>query len=127
MTAILSYLVANFGVISSAATWIGSAATWLTNNWKLAVAALAVLAALAFVWQADRAGYQRRVAEEAAAQVKVLQDRLTVVNAINKAYTDRFTVDQKALAELKKAARETPKNDAPCLPAGAARRVQSIR
>jgi hypothetical protein len=75
----------------------------------------------------DKAAYQRRVAEEAAAQVKVLQGRLDTVNAINSAYNARYSTDQKAIAQLKKAASETPKNDAACLPLDAARRVRSIK
>lgn len=107
--------------------FILTAIAWLLNNWKLALAGVAVVAALLFVWHVDRAGYQRRVAEEAAVQVKVLQGRLDTVNAINTAYGQRYSADQKALSELKKAASETPKNDAACLPRAATGRVRSIR
>jgi apolipoprotein N-acyltransferase len=125
----LSYLAAHFGliiVVTLAVVALGAVA-WFAKNWKVAVAAAAVLAAGFAYMQIDKNAYQRRVAEEAAAQVKLLQGRLDTVGAINKAYTDRYLTDQKALSDLKRIARETPKNDAACLPLDAARRVRSIK
>lgn len=129
MFATLSYIGAHWALIIAVALAVIAlgAASWFLKNWKLAVAAFAVLAA-GFVYQAvDMQGYKRRVAEEAAIQVKLLQSRLDTVNAINQAYNARYSEDQKKLSELEKQARETPTNHSPCLDRDAARRVRSIR
>jgi positive regulator of sigma E activity len=75
----LSYWAANFAliiVVTLAVVALGAVA-WFAKNWKVAVAAAAVLAAGFAYMQIDKSAYQRRVAEEAAAQVKLLQGRST--------------------------------------------------
>jgi apolipoprotein N-acyltransferase len=126
---LLSYIGSNFAlilVVTLAVAALGAFA-WFARNWKAAVAALALLAAGFTYMQIDKSVYQRRVAEEAASKVRVMEDRLRIMSAISKAYTDSYVVDQNALNELKRRASETPPNNAPCLDRDAARRVQSIR
>jgi Flp pilus assembly protein TadB len=127
--AYLSYLGAHWALIIAVAlvVIVLGALAWFLKNWKLAVAAFAVLA-VGFAYQAvDMQGYKRRVAEDAARQVKVLQDRLDTLNAVNRAYSSRYADDQKKFSELEKKASETPPNSSVCLDRAGARRVQSIR
>jgi hypothetical protein len=125
----LSYLGSNFGpIIVCTLTVVAlGAIAWFARNWKVAVAAAAVLAAGFAYMHIDKTAYQRRVAEEAAAQVKLLKDRLASIERVNEQYASKVLIDSKTIAELKRKASETPKNDSPCLDADAARRVQSIR
>ena len=127
--AYLSYLGAHWALIIAVAlvVIVLGALAWFLKNWKLAIAAFTVLA-VGFAYQAvDMQGYKRRVTEDAARQVKVLQERLDTLNAINRAYSSRYADDQKKLSELEKQASETPPNSSPGLPADAARRVRNIR
>uniref|UniRef100_E6VL47 Uncharacterized protein n=1 Tax=Rhodopseudomonas palustris (strain DX-1) TaxID=652103 RepID=E6VL47_RHOPX len=124
-----SYIGSNFALIlavTAAVVALGAVA-WFAKNWKVAVAALAVLGAGFAYMQIDKNAYQRRVTEEAATKVRTMEDRLRIMNALSKAYTDRYVADQKELSELKRRASETPENSSPCLDRDAARRVQSIR
>jgi len=125
---ILSYVGSHFALIIATvlAVILLGAVAWFAKNWKVAVAAVAVVVAGLAYQQIDKSAYQRRVAEEAAAQVKTLQGRLNTVNAVNEAYGKRYASDQKELSELRKLARETPANSSPCLDRDAARRVRSI-
>jgi len=124
-----SYVTANFAlilVVVLAVVALGALA-WFAKNWKLALAALVVLA-LAFAYQQiDRNAYQRRVSEEAATKVAIIQKRLEALNSLAEAYTARYEADQAELTKLKRIASETPINRSPCLDLNAARRVRDIR
>lgn len=126
---LLSYVGSNFSliIVTTLAVVALGAVAWFAKNWKVAVAAVMALGAGFAYMHIDKAAYQRRVAEEAAAQVKVLQGRLDTIAAINQAYTARYSEDQKQISKLEKEASETPPNSGPCLDRDAARRVRSIR
>lgn len=126
---LLSYLGSNWSLVlaCTVAVIALSAVAWFARNWKVAVAAAAVLVA-GFAYMAiDKSAYQRRVNEEAQAQVKLLNNRISTLEQVKAAYTKRFAEDHAHITELEKLASETPKNDSPCLDADAARRVRAIR
>lgn len=125
----LSYLGANFAlvlVVVLAVVALGAVA-WFAKNWKVAVAAACVLAAGLAYQQVDKTAYQRRVSEEAAARVAVLQGRLDTLQAVNTADAERALAANARIAELEVLAAQTPANDASCLPEDAAKRVGDIR
>lgn len=125
----LSYITANFAlilVVAIAVIALGSVA-WFAKNWKVAVAAACVLAAGFAYQQIDKNAYQRRVAEEAAAKVAVLQKRLDTLQAVNRADTERALAVHARIAELELLAAQTPVNGGPCLDADAAGRVGGIK
>lgn len=125
----LSYLGSNFGliIVCIVAVIALGAIAWFARNWKVAVAAAAVLAAGFAYMQIDKSAYQRRVNEEAQAQVKLLNNRLASLERVNGEYAQKVLLDAKAISELKRLASETPKNDTACLPLDAARRVRAIK
>jgi cell division protein FtsB len=127
--AALSYLGAHWTliiVVVLAVAVLGYLA-FILKNWKAALAAVVlVMAGLAYQ-SADLAGYKRRVNEEAQAQVKLLNSRLAVLEAVSKAYNARAAYDAATIKKLEDEAKETPANSDQCLPADAARRVRSIR
>jgi len=124
----MSYLGANFAlvIVVVLAVLALAAIAWFAKNWKVAVVAAAVLAAGLAYQQIDKSAYQRRVSEEAAQQVKVLQGRLNTMQDINAADTARSLADAERIANLELQAMQTPANDAPCLPEDAAKRVGDI-
>lgn len=126
---IFSYVGSNFGLILVVTLIVAAlgAITCFSRNWKVAVAAVAILAAGFAYMQIDKTAYQRRVAEEASEKLKTMQYRLDATNALYVSYQKLYTADQKELSELKRRASETPPNGSPCLDRDAARRVQSIR
>jgi hypothetical protein len=93
----------------------------------VAIAAVAVLACGLAYQQIDKSAYQRRVSEEAAQQVKVLQTRLETLQTINAADAARSLADAERIANLELQAMQTPANDAPCLPEDAAKRVGDVQ
>ena len=125
---LLSYLGANFAlvlVVVLAVVALGTVA-WFAKNWKVAVAAACVLAAGLAYQQIDKTAYQRRVSEEAAARVTVLQGRLDTLQAVNQADAVRALAANARIAELEALAAQTPANDTACLPEDAAKRVGDI-
>jgi hypothetical protein len=125
----MSYLGANFALVLVVvlAVLALAAVAWFAKNWKVAVVAVAVLAAGLAYQQIDKSAYQRRVSEEAAQQVKVLQGRLEILQTINAADAARSLADAERIANLELQAMQTPANDAPCLPEDAAKRVGDIQ
>lgn len=104
-----------------------TAASWLLSNWKIVLAALAALAVAITLFVVERHGYQRRVQQEAAETVKVLQGRIETMQEVAKRDALRNALSNKRIRELESKARETPPNSGDCLDRDAARRVQSIR
>lgn len=109
---------------------IGSVAlaylAFVLKNWKLAVA-VAVIACCGLVYQhADVSGYNRRVAEDVAAQTQIYKDRIDVLNKVASAHGAATLRDAADIDKLEKKASETPKNDAACLDRAGASRVRSI-
>ncbi len=126
---LLSYLGANLAlvlVVVLAVVALGVVA-WFAKNWKVAVAAACVLAAGLAYQQVDKTAYQRRVSEEAAARVAVLQGRLDTLQDVNTADAERALAANARIAELETLAAETPANNNQCLPEDAAKRVGDIR
>ncbi len=78
------------------------------------------------VYTIEKRGYERRVAENAAAQIETLQRRLGALQLIAASDAIRATTDRDHIEKLETLSRETPKNDGVCLDADAARRVRSI-
>lgn len=126
---LMSYLGANFAlvVVVVLAVLACGVVYWLTKNLWAIVTALAILAAGFAYQQVDRSAYQRRVSEEAAQQVKVLQGRLNTMQDISAADAARSLADAERIANLELQAMQTPANDAPCLPEDAAKRVGDIQ
>ena len=100
---------------------------WFAKNWKVGVAAIAVLACGLAYQQIDKNAYQRRVSEEAAQQVKMLQGRLEALAAVNEADAKRASDDAATIDALRETAANTPANDTPCLDTNAAKRIGDIR
>jgi hypothetical protein len=126
---LLSYLGANFALVLVVVLAVVAlaAVAWFAKNWKVAVAAVAVLACGLAYQQADRSAYQRRVAEEVAEKTKILQTRLNTLQTINAADAARSLADAERIANLELQAMQTPANDAPCLPEDAAKRVGDVQ
>lgn len=107
-----------------------SALSFLITNWRTIAIVSAVLAALTgagVLWHnIDKAGYQRKAAEDAAYQVEVLKRRLATIQLTAAVDAERSTKDRTYIDKLETQARETPKNDGVCLDAAAARRVRAI-
>lgn len=125
----LSYITSNFAlilIVTLAVVALGAVA-WFAKNWKVAVAAVVVLAAGLAYQHIDKTAYQRRVAEEAAQQVKVLQGRLDTLQAVNVADVERALAANARIQELEALARQTPANDAECFSEDAAKRVGDIQ
>jgi len=125
----LSYLGANFALIIVVVLAVAGCALvwWLTKNLWAAVAALTILAVGFAVQQVDKAAYQRRVSEEAAAKVQVLQGRLDTISKVTAAYAKRAATDADAIATLRDQASNTPANNSPGLPEDSAKRVGDVR
>jgi apolipoprotein N-acyltransferase len=125
---ILSYVAGNFGLIL--VTFLAvlglSAVAWFAKNWKVALAAVAVLGAGLAYLQIDKQAYQRRVAEEAAGQIAVLRSRLASEALINANYAARAKADADRLSDLERQANETPANTGICLDRAGAGRVRGI-
>lgn len=126
---VLSYIGANFALIIVVvlAVLALAAVAWFAKNWKVALAAVAVLVAGLAYQQVDKTAYQRRVAEEAAQQVELLQGRLDAIAKANEAYAKRAENDAAAMDALREQASQTPANDAACLPEDSAKRVGDIK
>lgn len=98
----------------------------IVANWRMILITAALVAA-GVVWhQIDKAGYQRKAAEDAAAQVEVLQRRLGTLQLTQAADAQRAAADAYFNSKLEALSRDTPKNDGVCLDADAARRVRAI-
>lgn len=104
--------------------------TLLIANWRTTLYATLVALALSGAgfayYTIEKRGYERRVAENAAAQVETLQRRLGALQLTAAADAARATADREQIDKLETQARETPKNDGVCLDADAARRVRAI-
>lgn len=126
---IWSYITGNFGLIAVVAALVIAlgAVAWFARNWKVAVAALVVLGGGFAYMQIDKNAYQRRVAEEHAAQVKQLHDQIAKRDAAAEADAKRAQQDADEIAKLKELANATPANNSACLDRAAADRVRSIR
>lgn len=125
---LLSYLGANFALVLVFVLAVVAlvAVAWFAKNWKFAVAAACVLAAGMAYQQVDKTAYQRRVSEEAAAKVAVLQGRLDTLQAVNAADSERALAANARIAELEALAAQTPANEMACLPEDSAKRVGDV-
>jgi hypothetical protein len=124
-----SYILAHWELIlvcSLSVAALGYAA-FILKNWKVAIAAV-VIACCGLAYQgADMAGYNRKVAEDVAAQTEIYKNRLTALNNLALKNAAQAKVDADKINELESKASETPKNDGACLDAAAASRVRNIR
>lgn len=125
----LSYIGSNFAlilVVVLAVVALGAIA-WFARNWKVAIAALLVLGAGLAYQQIDKNAYQRRVSEEAAAQVKTLQNRLDTLQKQTAADAERAKADAAYIDALEALAGDTPRNDTPALDKATANRIGAIK
>lgn len=125
----LSYLGANFAliVVVTLAVLALAAVAFFARNWKVALAAIAVLAAGFAYMQIDKNAYQRRVSEEAAAQVAMLRGRLVTLQKQTDADAERAKTDATYIETLEAEASQTPANATPGIPADVAKRIGAIR
>jgi CBS-domain-containing membrane protein len=126
---VLSYIGANWAlilVVVLAVVALGAVA-WLAKNWKVAVAAIIVLAVAFAYQQIDKNAYQRRVSLEVAEKVAALQRRLDAVNQINQKNAERALDDAAEIARLQAEAGNTPANASACFDSDTAGRVSRIR
>lgn len=99
---------------------------WFTKNLKYILGAV-VIAIFGFAYQASNIdGYNRKVAEDAQAQVIILQKRLLAMAIVTQADTQRAKEDAENNSQLEQLSRETPPNASACLDVDAARRVRAI-
>jgi hypothetical protein len=129
MTWLLSYIGSTWALILAvviAVVALGAIA-WFSRNWKVAVAAVVILGAGLAYQQIDKNAYERRVSEEAAAQVKALQARVALLDMINRSYAEQAAKDADDLSHLREQAGNTPANGGPCLDEGAADRIGRTR
>ena len=128
-----SYLAANFALVTVTGLAVAAlgAIAFFARNWKAAVAAAAVLGAGFAYQQIEKSAYQRRVAEEAAAQVDQLKQRLNVLNAASEQDARRAAADQARISDLEEQARAKPaatdQSRHVCFDRTATRRVSAIR
>lgn len=126
---LLSYVGSNFALIAVvvlAVVALGAVA-WFARNWKVAVAAVAVLAAGLAYQHIDKTAYQRAVDEQKARELKVLQDRINTLSELNLADTARAAANAATIDALRNLASDTPANNAPGLPKDSAERVGNIK
>lgn len=125
----LSYLGANFALIIVVVLLVIAlgAIAWFAKNWKVAVAAILLVCAGLGYQQIDKNAYQRRVSEEAAERVAVLQSRLDTLNKVAVADAQRALDDADEIDRLRALASTTPPNDKPCLDIEAVKRIRSIK
>lgn len=125
----LSYLASNFALILAVTLCVIALAViaWFAKNWKVAVAAGAVLIAGLAYQQIDHNAYNRAQAEQKARELSTLWARIDVLEKANDADAKRAADDAATLDALRFKASQTPANDAACLPEDAAKRVGDIR
>lgn len=128
MTWLLSYIGSNFALIVIVTLLVVAFGTiaWFTKNWKVAVTAVAILAIGLAYQQVDKNAYQRRIAEEAAARVRLLQAHLDTLNKVNQADAEQAAKDAAEIEQLRTVAGDTPDNASPGLPLDAAKRVGAV-
>ena len=129
MTWALSYIGANFALVLVVAFAVLAlaAVAWFAKNWKVAVAALAILVAGLAYQQIDHNAYNHAQAEQKAREFRVLQDRLGALLTISAADEQRAKAAEATIDALRSQARDTPANNKPCLPKDAAKRVGGIK
>ena len=103
------------------------AVAFVLKQIKWAIIAGCLIGAAVLGQRVYHAGYTARVAEDVLEQTKVLRDRIAAMEAAQQADAERADQDQQKIAELERAANETPKNDTVCLDRAARDRVQHIR
>ncbi|WP_407122727.1 hypothetical protein [Bradyrhizobium sp. STM 3561] len=125
----LSYIASNFALIIAVvmAVLALGAIAWFAKNWKVAVAAGAVLIAGLAYQQIDHNAYSRAQAEQNAREVGLLKGRIEALTKANDADAARATADAATIDRLRALAAQTPANDAACLPEDAAKRVGDIK
>ena len=104
-----------------------AAVAWFARNWKVAVAAIVILAAGLAYQQIDKAAYQRAVNEQKARELRVLQDRINTLSEINRADAKRAAQSEATINALREKASHTPANNSPGLPKDAAERIGDIK
>lgn len=126
---LLSYVGSTWALILVVvlAVVVLGAIAWFAKNWKVAVVALIVLGAGLAYQQIDKNAYQRRVSEEKAAEIKLLNARIATLSKVNEEHAERATNDAAEIGRLEALAKDTPANDSPCLDRDAAERVFRIR
>lgn len=125
----LSYIGSNFAlilVVVLAIVALGAVA-WFARNWKVAVAALLVLGAGLAYQHIDKTAYQRRVSEEAAAEVATLKGRLATLQKQTAADAERAKADAAYIESLEALAGETPPNNTPAIDKSTANRIGAIK
>lgn len=125
----LSYIGSNFAlilVVVLAVVALGAVA-WFAKNWKVAVAALLVLGAGLAYQHIDKTAYQRRVSEEAAAEVATLKGRLATLQKQTAADAERAKADAAYIESLEALAGETPPNNTPAIDKSTANRIGAIK
>lgn len=125
----LSYIGSNFAlilVVVIAVIALGAVA-WFARNWKVAVAALLVLGAGLAYQHIDKTAYQRRVSEEAAAEVATLKGRLVTLQKQTAADAERAKADAAYIEALEVLAGDTPPNDTPAIDKNTANRIGAIK
>ncbi|WP_448043829.1 hypothetical protein [Bradyrhizobium liaoningense] len=103
------------------------ALAWFSANWKLLAASVLILAAGFAYMHIDKQAYARRVAEEAAARVEVLENRIIAMNKAAAEHAIRTIEDTARIADLESKVNDTPPNALRCLDRAGARRVRDIR
>lgn len=99
---------------------------FILKHWRIGLAVLALLGAGIALERANMHGYQRRLNEEKAQEIRLLQDRIATMSLVSSLDNMRALSDAKLNNQLENLASDTPKNDGPCLNASATHRVWSI-
>lgn len=129
MTWAASYIGSNFALITVVVLVVVALATiaWFARNWKVAVAAVIVIAVALAYQQIDKNAFERALHEQKARELAVLRKQITELAKINQADTERALADAAEIARLEALAGATPPNDRACLDTDAARRVRAIQ
>jgi len=99
-------------------------AAFLVKDWKLVLLVLA-LGGMGFEGFHLARSWDREAT--LIAQAETLKQRLGTITLLQASDAKREKADADALAKLKAAASETPKNTTVCLPLAATRRVRAIK
>jgi hypothetical protein len=102
-------------------------AAFALRSWKVAACAVVVICVGLFYQRAQIDGYNRRVAEDVAAQTQIYKDRIDALNTLALRNAMQAQKDSDSLNALRKKSEDTPKNDSACLDRAAVGRVRDIR
>lgn len=100
---------------------------YVSRDWRVAAAAVAIVAVMLYADHLFKQGYNKREAELRAEYTRVLAEREVVRAEAEAEYRRQKAEDDARLAELQRVIDETPPNDQPAVPRSSGGRIRSVR